>query len=136
MDLTNINHKTYPRAVEATAEGHLRPAASTQRPSHTHQGTHTSMPARKRAAQHAEVARQYQEQRADQWGTGGQRSADEAGSSGFGDQLAAASRQARQSHVRRRYSPPALISARGHEANRRYLDTSLSSQPRIIDEVV
>lgn len=54
----------------------------------------------------------------------------------FGEQLAVASQQARHFHHKRGYTPPALISARGREANRRYLDTPLSNQSRFIDEVV
>lgn len=134
MDLTPINHKTYPRAVTASSEGHLRSESTAPKSSYAQRHEQAPTLAQKRESHPAEVARQYQEQRADL--SASRQRGGKHGNNRLEEQLAEASRRSRSTHVRRRYSPPALISSRGHEANRRYLDTSMTGQPRIIDEVV
>lgn len=131
MDLTHLNHNLYPRAVTASVEGRLRPEHADHTATDSHKPPVPMTPAR-RQAQRAETARQYQQQEAIQW----PKSDPGRDSPAFGEQMAVASRQARQTHARRAYSAPPLVSARGREANRRYLDSSLASQPRLIDEVV
>jgi len=141
MDLSYINHSLYPRAVNASAKGRLRHGEteqefatySTSRTPDTAATEHQQRPSSSRSSQ----SRQRQgEQQAGRPGRNPHSDQAMAGNMGFGEQMAVATRQARQAHVRRGYTVPALVSARGREANRRYLETSMSNQHRFIDEMV
>lgn len=143
MDLSYINHNRYPRAVNASVEGRLRHGESEQefatystsgQPQRvtTEHGqspisSRPNQPQQRQGRQEAAHGRNPDSTQA----MGGY-----SGNPAFGEQMAVASRQARQAHAHRSYTPPARVSTRGQEANRRYLETSLSNQHRFIDEMV
>lgn len=144
MELSHLNQRLYPRAISASVEGQLRqdgnergttpePATSVKKGAAAAVQREQSQQVRRDEAQR----RIFDEQRSQRRNAEHEREiTGYADSSAIGDRMAVASRQARQTHTRRSYSPPALISARGREANRRYLDTSFSNQARFIDELV
>lgn len=143
MDLSYLNHSLYPRAVNASVEGHLRRGESEQKLTarsafRRHDTPAAASQPRPSSARSNLAEQRHGEQQAAQGRNpdSGQVMAGYAGASDFGAQMKVASRQARQSHARRGYHVPALVSARGREANRRYLETSLSNQHRFIDEMV
>jgi hypothetical protein len=143
MELSHLNQRLYPRAISASVEGQLRqdgnergtapePAISVKKGAAAVQREQSQQVRRDEAQR-----RIFDEQRAQRRNAEHEREITSyADSSAIGDRMAVASRQARQTHTRRSYSPPALVSARGREANRRYLDTSFSNQARFIDELV
>jgi hypothetical protein len=144
MELGHLNQSLYPRAVTPSVEGRLRQDGQERELS----SDYTS-PVNNRASNAIQQGRaqrvqrdETERRRFDQESIQRQNAQQEQEISGysnaasFGDRMAVASQQARQSHARRGYSAPALVSARGREANRRYLETSLSNQPRFVDELV
>ena len=144
MELNHLKQNLYSRAVTPSVEGQLRHdghdrGMGPESPSFVRKEAPDAVQRqRSQQVRRDEVDRRnYSEQSA-------QRRTAEYGhdlagfseATSFGDRLAVATRQARQTQSKRGYSSPALVSARGREANRRYLDASLSNQPRFIDELV
>jgi len=144
MELRHLNQGLYPRAVNASVEGQLRQdgqgrGLTPESTSSVKKGASTEIQhGQRRQLQRDATERQISNDQSTQRRNAEQERAigGYAEASTFGDQLAVASRQARQSQTRRSYTPPAFESARGREANRRYLDVSSSNLPRFIDEVV
>ena len=141
MELGHLNQSLYPRAVTASVEGKSRQDGQGRG---IHSGHTASVKKGSAAAVERErVQRQQSERRQTDQQSVNRHNAEQdpeyagfTSASAFGDRLAVATKQARQTQTRRGYSPPALVSARGREANRRYLDASLANQSRFIDEVV
>ena len=143
MELGHLNQSLYPRAIKPSVEGQIRqegqggitpdPASAVKKGAADAIHRHQSQQARRDETDRRITNEQTVQRHAAEHGheLGGYSEA-----SSVGDQLAVASRQARQTQARRGYSPPALLSSRGREANRRYLDATLSNQPRFIDELV
>lgn len=144
MELSHLNQSLYQRAITASVEGQLNqegqgrgltPEAATS--------VKKEVPAaiqrhRNQQQRLDDVQRRVQsEQQAQRYVAGHEHdSTSYAEAANLGDQLAVASRQARQSRARRSYTPAALVSATGQEANRRYLDVLAAAQPRFVDEIV
>lgn len=143
MELSHLNHSLYARPVTAAVEGHARRndrereltpghnSAVTKRPSadqHRHSDRIRRDDGQRRLHNEQELRRQYADQEL--------AFARNPNASSFGEQMAVASQQARHLHTKRSYTTPAMVSARGREANRRYLDASMSKQAHFIDEVV
>lgn len=143
MELSHLNQSLYQRAISASVEGQSRQDGQKglTPESPTNVKKDTTAPVQRHKAQQQridDIQRRVQNEQLEQRsGSGHEREAGgytEAAS--VGDQLAMASRQARQTRVRRNYAPPALVSATGQEANRVYLDVHAAAQPRFIDEIV
>lgn len=143
MQLGQLNQSLYPRAINPSTEGNkrqdgqereIRPgvAASTKRPQSApgRGDARIHRDDRERHYQHEQKLRRESARQEQEYSDFTSRAAS------YGEQLAQASRQARHMHQRRSYSPPALVSAKGREANRRYLETGQASQARFIDEVI
>lgn len=144
MELGHLNQSLYPRAVSPTVEGKLRQDGGQRGVNPEYAASGQKAPASAVRRDHGQriqrdgAQRRMQDERAIHRHSREQEQefANYTHAAAYGDRMAVASRQARQTHHRRSYSPPALVSARGREANRRYLDTSVSQPARIIDEVV
>ncbi|MBI1421990.1 MAG: hypothetical protein GC149_00905 [Gammaproteobacteria bacterium] len=144
MELAHLQQSLYPRAVTASGEGNLRRDGQEREFSPGHASSVKKQSSMEAQQQRLERVRRddaerrgFEEQAVRQYQA--QQDPDTLGytnASVFGDRLAMASRQARQSQARRGYVPPAMVSARGREANRSYLDVANSHQPRFIDEIV
>jgi len=143
MELSHLNQSLYPRPVTAAVEGHSRQdgsdreltpytSASVKRRASTDQHRHSDRVRREESQRRMHDQQALRRHHVDQE----LEIARNPNASSFGEQMAVASRQARHSHTKRGYTPPALVSARGREANRRYLDAPMSNQARFIDEVV
>jgi hypothetical protein len=143
MELSHLNQSLYPRPVTAAVEGHSRQderereltpgtSAAVKRRASTDQRRHSERIRREESQRRLHNEQAMRRHHADQE----LEIARNPNASSFGEQMAVASRQARHLHTKRGYTPPALVSARGREANRRYLDASMSNQARFIDEVV
>ena len=144
MELGHLSPSYYPRTVNASMEGQLRQdgqqrGASPESTSSIKKGVSAAVQReRNQLSQREQSERRLGDERSTQSHVAEQAPAFDgfAESANFGNRLAVASRQARQTHAKRDGTSPAVVSAKGREANRRYLDTALSNQTRFVDELV